>query len=142
MRGVRTAFAGACLLGLLACGGTYADDPANFNRIFQTSTPVGTVVMHSWYWRSPHWTMEYEAYIEFTTTQSFIDGLKTANELVRAEPTENSHWVGLQNRPQWFLTGPMSDYEEWLPANTKPHDGLCLYRRKGDGHWFFFDQQL
>ena len=49
------------------CGraGTWTDDPGNWRRIFRGPKPAGVAMIHSWYWRSPHFTMEFEYFRVF-----------------------------------------------------------------------------
>ncbi len=40
--------------------GTWKDDKRNWQRIFRVAKPDDITVVHSWFWRSPHFTYEYE----------------------------------------------------------------------------------
>jgi len=49
----------ALLVILAGCGATWVDDAGNFKRVFGFSQPGDVKVIHSYYWKSPHWTVEY-----------------------------------------------------------------------------------
>jgi hypothetical protein len=144
-RAIRSAILATAAISLLGCGGTYVDDPDNFNRIFGIQPPSGWEIFHSYYWRSPHFTLEFECYLEFSAPDDSVKALIESNNLVKASKTENSVWASNRNRPVWFMQGPLSDFDEWAPRgeNGPPEfDDRRLYLRRSDHRWFFYDRQL
>src|SRR5713101_7768753 len=75
------------LLLLMACGGTWVDDSGNVKRVFGFSQPDGVKVLHSYYWKSPHWTVEYNYFIALQPSQNFMVGL-TAPQIVTAAASD------------------------------------------------------
>ena len=53
---------------IAGCGyfmaGTWEDDPGNWGRAFESTKPPDVAVVHSKYWRSAHWTYEFEYFFE------------------------------------------------------------------------------
>jgi hypothetical protein len=43
------------------------------------------------------------------------------------------------NRPQWFLPKPLTNYEVWVP---KAATGYRVFRDRADGTLFLCDEQL
>ena len=63
------------LLLLSGCGGTWVDDPGNFKRLFGGPPPKDIQVLHTYYWKSPHWTNEYQYFFALRTFLRFLSQL-------------------------------------------------------------------
>jgi hypothetical protein len=109
------------LLVLLGCvflvgcheSGTWKDDSKNWKRIFHASKPPDVTVIHSLFWRSPHFTYEFEYFLQIQKNDDFKKKLFYYNKLKQlATPTE-LHDVAafFEEKPSWFLPKPISDYE-------------------------------
>ena len=48
--------------------GTWEDDPKNWYRAFNEEQPAEVKVVHSKYWRSDHFTLEFTYYFEVQAT--------------------------------------------------------------------------
>ena len=59
---------------LAACGpvkfGNWTDDPDNWGRAFQSSKPDDVEVVHSYYYRSPHFTYEFSYYFHIRANRA------------------------------------------------------------------------
>jgi hypothetical protein len=53
----------SAILVLTGCGGTWVDDKRNFDRVFGFGKIPDVQVVHSYYWKSPHWSTEYQYFI-------------------------------------------------------------------------------
>ena len=121
------------------CGGTWVDDEGNFKRVFGFDKPNDVQVLHSYYWKSPHWSTEYQYYIALRTSASFANGL-TATQLVSpAIPDANALEQCGGNPPQWFVSKPFSHYEMWIPKNSYRYR---VFRDKDDNTIYACDEQL
>lgn len=60
--------------------GVWQDDPANWRRAFGTGQPSDAVVVHSFYWRSPHWTFEFEYFFHIRANDRLRARLLEAND--------------------------------------------------------------
>jgi hypothetical protein len=133
---------GLAMLGA-GCGyfsnGTWEDDPKNFKRAWGVPKPADVQMVHSWYWRSPHWTREEAYFFEFRKHDAFFQGFVSANSLERVFPTPTD----LLQRftfapPAWFLPKPLDAYETW---SAKRCDAWLL-RDKATGEIFIYACQL
>jgi len=124
---------------LAGCGGTWTNDSGNFERVFGFSKPKDVQVLHSYYWKSPHWTTEYTYFIELSASQGFTNGLTS---MMLPAPIAldggESNSCG-SPRPRWFLPKPLTSYETWMP---KAAEGYRVYRDKDEGTLFLCGERL
>ena len=103
-----------CYLMTSGCGqaGTWEDDPKNWSRAFQGySQPTNVTVVHSWYWRSPHFTYEAIYYFELESNPKFLqDWLALEPDLVLIPPSARPAKLH-PDRPSWFVPGPQDQYD-------------------------------
>ena len=125
---------------LTSCtSGTWTDDPGNFKRIFDFSKPDDVKVLHSYYWKSPHWTVEYAYFIVLQPSQKFTSGL-TDPRIVTVVKSDEALLDSCDGkRPAWFLPKPITNYDAWL---SKAGGGYRLFRDKTDGTLFLCDERL
>jgi len=75
------------LLGILAsCGGTWVEDGGNFKRVFGFSKPPEVTVLHSYYWKSPHWSVEYSYFIVLQASPKFVAGVTSSDLMTAVAP--------------------------------------------------------
>jgi hypothetical protein len=135
---VLSSLAIAWLLILVACGGTWVDDPRNFKRVFDFDKPPDIAVIHSYYWKSPHWFVEYRYFIALAGPRKFGDGLTHPSLMIPASPDQvKSESCG--EKPDWFLPKPLSKYDGWIP---KEKAGYRVFRDQEEGTLFVCDQRL
>lgn len=109
-----------CLM-LTGCGyfysGTWEDDDDNWERAYGYEKPDDIDVVHSWYWRSPHFTVEYELYMETTLNKNILQSFLSKGDLVQ-RPGDASEsikdLVGYDTRPDWFVPKTLDKYETWV----------------------------
>jgi hypothetical protein len=63
--------------------GKWEDDPANWKRAFHFTKPPEVTVVHSLYWRSPHWSYEAGYFFEVAPNAGVEKQLFTQNKLRR-----------------------------------------------------------
>ena len=70
------------VISIGGCGssGTWDDDPQNWNRAFQSSKPKDVKLIHSRYWRSAHWSYEFEYLFEVEKNNKFREQLFSENK--------------------------------------------------------------
>jgi hypothetical protein len=99
-----------------AIAGTWEDDPGNWNRAFQSTKPPEVRVIHSKYWRSPHWTYEFEYFFAIAPDAQLKAQLFGENKLRQATGAEairvKTDNVGAA--PPWFAPGEATNYEVWV----------------------------
>ena len=106
------------LLTACAPAGEWTDDPRNFVRAWGTPCPAGVVVLHSWYWRSWHFTREEVLFFQFGASETFRDHFIQSNAFVPVDPASISSGGYCRPTPSWFLPGPPSRYRAW---SVPPH---------------------
>lgn len=113
-----TPFVILLFLGATGCGyfmaGTWEDDPDNFRRAWGISPPEEIRVIHSWYRRSPHFTLEEMYYFEIDGPMAFAEAFAQANDMAAAEPSVLEDYSFCSERPAWFAPGPPSRYSVWI----------------------------
>lgn len=132
-------FCALTVLLLSACGGTWIDDERNFERVFGFEKPQDVQVLHSYYWKSSHWSTEYRYYISLRTSSEFTKRL-TAAELMNqsvADLSVSDTCGG--NRPSWFVPKSLDKYDMWVP---KESFGYRVFQDKDDGTLYVCDEQL
>ncbi len=130
---------------LVGCheSGTWKDDGRNWKRIFRVPKPADITVVHSWFWRSPHFTYEYEYYFQVQKHGDLQKRLLTMNPMKQltedGELRKAAAWS--QNRPTWFVPKPISHYQVWVYSNGPSSDFRLLIDRE-PGDLFLSDRQL
>ena len=123
--------------------GTWKDDARNWKRIFQVAKPDDITITHSWFWRSPHFTYEYEYYLQVQKHADFQKRLLTMNQMTEVvgekELREAGAWS--QHRPDWFAPKPIAQYQVWIYSNA-PNSAFRLLIDRETGDLFLSDRQL
>jgi len=122
--------------------GTWENDQKNWRRIFRALKPPDVEVVHSWFWRSPHFTYECEYYVQIRKNPKFQDHLISMNNMHELT-TEQLRWVTdwSQHRPNWFAPNALIDYRVLVyPDVARGQFTLLIDRQTGD--LFLYDVQL
>ena len=128
----------AVIFLVAGCGGTWVDDDGNFKRVFHFAQPKDVKVIHSYYWKSPHWTTEYRYYIELEAPAYFVNNLTHPTFMAPVAVDTIGSYGCLSSKPQWFLPKPAAGYEAWVPKQA----GYRIFRDKSDGRLFVCDERL
>jgi hypothetical protein len=102
------------ILGTGCCiiwSGTWEDDPKNFDRAWGVAKPADLEMVHSWYWRSPHFFREETYFFEFRKNDEFLQGFVAVNNM---EPEVFDPRCGFSvQKPSRFLPKPLDAYGAW-----------------------------
>ena len=123
--------------------GTWDDVPENWHRAFQSTRPDGVVVVHSRYWRSPHWSFEAGYVFEIRSNGAFREQLLSQNRLRKlpeAEMVEATRPC-FGACPSWFAPKPLKAYEVWVYINN-PGSNFRVLIDKETGNIFLADYQV
>ena len=84
--------------------GTWNDDPGNWKRAFRSSKAPDVTVTHSKYWRSPHWSYEFEYFFEIEPNEALKKQPFGENKLrqVTGEETAKIKKELFGDPPVWF----------------------------------------
>lgn len=132
LAGLLAAAAGCCCIG--AGSGTWEDDPANYRRAWGEDKPADVDLVHSWYWRSPHFTREEAYFFQFRKHAQWPQAFVAANDMAPAV----SGPAGLKpdlppfEKPAWFLPKPLDAYDAW----SGPRASAWLFVDKESGDTF------
>ena len=121
--------------------GTWDDDPKNWLRAFNEEQPAEVRVVHSKYWRSNHFTVEYIYYFEVETTPAWKNRFFAKQNLKQVSTeTARSFRTNIHDdgTPNWFAPDPVGRYDVWDKAG---YTGSA-WVDKTTGHIFFYDMQL
>ena len=133
-----------CGCGYLSAG-TWDNDSKNWKRAFGSDPPDGITVVNSWYWRSPHWTLEQEYFFEIEATDEIAQELVSSEGLHRADgPGSLSGSLHFHDAPEWFASKPFGDYDIYMYAKgTSGASGyfIILVDRES-GRIFISDYQI
>jgi hypothetical protein len=140
---------GAAVLALLfaGCGylrsGSWSDDPDNWGRVFGSSKPPGVEVLHSFYWRSPHFTYEAGYFFAMRDTAGLRNELFSRNRLLRLppEPAARARGECFGSIPEWFVPKSADRYEVWV-YQDEPRGNFRLFVDREDGTLFLSDHQV
>jgi hypothetical protein len=146
-RACATGLALLIVVSTAACGyamaGTWEDDPGNWSRAFQTTKPPEVRVIHSKYWRAPHWTYEFEYFFEIAPDSRLKAQLFGKNKLRQATGTEANQIRknDLGDAPSWFAPGDATEYEVWV-YEGQPASNFRVLIDKTSGVMFLADYQV
>ncbi|PYU67967.1 MAG: hypothetical protein DMG49_17310 [Acidobacteria bacterium] len=127
------------VLVLNGCGGTWVDDSHNFERVFGFNKPADVHVIHSYYWKSSHWSTEYRYLIALRPSSKFTSGLTSPELMTAAIPDATAIDACGDKRPQWFVPKPFMSYEMWVSRRGAAYR---VFRDKADGTLFVCDERL
>ena len=96
--------------------GTWEDDPGNWKRAFRSEKPAQYVVLHSRYWRAPHFTYEFQYFFEIQANPAFKRELFSRNKLVLLPPDQvaEAKRDPFGHAPAWFCPKAADRYEAWV----------------------------
>jgi hypothetical protein len=121
--------------------GTWQDDPKNWYRAFREEQPSQVKVVHSKYWRSNHFTLEFMYYFEVEATPEWRDSFLMKKGLALVSPSFAGSFRAYNSSddtPDWFAPDPVSLYDVW------DKDGYhgSVWINKTNGHLFSYEWQL
>lgn len=97
----------------LSCGsGTFENDPETWQKVFGEEIPSEIEVLNSRFWKSAHWTYEFELFTKIKSDKKFIqdyfiDHYKLKNNEVYST-------LFLEDIPNWFIKNNNSkEFEVW-----------------------------
>ena len=118
---------------LFACheSGTWADDPGNFKRAWGANPPKGVEVVHSWYHRSAHFTVEEIYYFQIRANPAYAEAFAAGNHLAPVSAVAIGPFTFVQAKPSWFAPKSSSAYRIWSSSTQGPSAILLLDPQSG-----------
>ena len=108
------------LLSVAGCGyvmaGQWEDDPKNWGRAFHSTKPPDVRVIHSRYWRSPHWSYEFQYFFDVAPNATLRAQLFREHKLrqLTGDEAERVRQDAFGDRPSWFAPKEANEYEVWV----------------------------
>jgi len=123
--------------------GTWEDDPGNWQRAFRSTAPPDVTVVHSKYWRSPHWSYECEYFFEIAPSAKLKEELFANNKLRQMQGDEAARIQKsvFGDAPSWFAPKDVAEYEVWVFAD-QAHSNFKILIDKKSGVMFLNDYQV
>lgn len=118
--------------------GTWEDDKHNWERAFEVKPSHEIIIKHSWYWRSPHFSYEYEYFFEIEYSERIAQEFFNAGDLVKIDSTEYQDIHFFNKKPKWFAPNDFKDYEIW---KSKLYRTYYLFIDKKNKSFFFTQYQ-
>jgi hypothetical protein len=122
--------------------GNWEDDPGNWSRAFGSRQPSGVTVLHSRYWRSAHWTYEFQYFFEVAPNTK-LKGQLVASKLrqVTGEVAAKAKKNIVGDVPSWFSPKDVAEYEFWMFEESSGGNLMLLIDRKS-GVMFLTDYSV
>ena len=124
----------------ISCGyvnsGTWVDDPDNWERAYNEPKPDNIEIIKSEFTRYPHFTYEFDFYVQIKPNVEVIRGFLGTRNL---KQIEYSDIVTAGQTPNWFVPGEQSDYEIYRSQNN--FDNLELFINHQTGEIFWIESQ-
>lgn len=100
-------------------GGNWVDDPGNWERAFRSAQPENVTVLHSEYWQSSHWRLEYTYYFEIESNDDLLEQLFSKNEMIQLQGQQARLAKNdcFEDCPTWFAPKSGDAYEIWVYKN-------------------------
>jgi len=121
--------------------GIWVDDAKNWKRAFGQSQPRDIEIVRSWYWRSPHFTHEFEYFFALAPNDAFRKQAEESGNLIHfTEPTKEERQEVqrfFHEKPAWFIPKPLETYEIW--KSKEPHANFRLFIDRQTGELFLTD---
>ena len=131
-----------CMCGYFSSG-TWENDSGNWERAFQSAKPNDVRILHSYYWRSPHWSDEFQYFFEIERNDQLKQQLFTKNKLTQLEGSEalaaKTKFFG--EAPEWFTPKPIDSYNVWIYEKT-PRGNFRVFIDDETGNMFLTDYSI
>jgi hypothetical protein len=130
------------LMVLTSCGyfstGKWEDDNKNWARAYKQPLPDTIDLLHSWYWRSPHWSLEQAMYFEIKYNAGVKENFIKYPDMIRLDEKDTINLEFFNEKPKWFTYKPLRKYTIWKSNLTN----FLLFLDKENGHLYWTDYQL
>lgn len=104
--------------------------------------PDDVIVHHSQYWRSPHWSYEFEYYFEIQSNEELRQQLFSRNQLMKldSQGVVSEKKKCFSDCPDWFAPKAADKYDVWV-FEDQPDRNFRVFIDKETGTLFITDNQ-
>lgn len=120
--------------------GTWTDDPKNWERAFGTTKEDGVVIQNSWYWRSPHFTLEYAFFFTLSPWEPYRKKALEAldNGILSDVSGAEREVTFFKEKPKWFIPKALEKYQILKGKDANENFYLFIDRDTGELHYTNF----
>lgn len=97
----------------LSCGsGTFINDPETWNKVFGEDIPKEIEVVNSRFWKSAHWSYEFELFAKIKSDKKFISEYFIDHYNLESNNVYST--LFLEDIPNWFIKkNAIKDFDVW-----------------------------
>jgi len=133
------------MLVLSSCGylssGSWENDKQNWQRAYNTSVPDSIILIHSYYWKSTHWTLEQAMFFETEYNERIIKNFLSDSSLIKMNTADTTIITFFEKKPKWFVPKPYHHYSIWKGVKNN-NDNFLLFLDQENRHLYWTDYQL
>lgn len=118
--------------------GTWEDDPKNWQRVFGQGHSDRLKEIHSYYWRSAHWTLEYEYFFELALNKADSEDWIGNIKEIKGKECLSMMDGSFIKKPKWFLSDKKSSYRCFVAPKGRGN----IFFHKKSGHFFMTDSMI
>lgn len=97
----------------LSCGsGTFENDPKTWGKVFNEDIPKEVEIINSKFWKSTHWSYEYELFMKFKSNNRFVKNYFIDN--FNLTKSQFSVSLNMSEVPNWFPIKDLNNYDIWI----------------------------
>jgi hypothetical protein len=121
------------------CGsGTFENDPDTWYKAFGENPPEQVEIINSRFWKSAHWSYEFELYVEFKATNDFINSY-FLKRFDFKETTKPKLDLGFKDeKPNWFVSNKFEQYSIYESTTNN----MVLFRNNSSKINYLYALQL
>ena len=128
---------------LFSCGyfmsGTWQDDNENWNRVYHYDLPDSVEIIHSFYWRSAHWTLEQEYFFQLKYDEEIINSFLSKGGMKLHEDNIEPLLRYFNDKPSWFAPLDNDRYDIFIEEGL---GNFKLFVDKDKNYIFWSDYQI
>ncbi|WP_460218005.1 hypothetical protein [Psychroserpens sp. MEBiC05023] len=117
----------------LSCGsGTFENDPDTWNKVFGEDPPKEIKIIDSRFWKSAHWSYEFELHVKFETSESFLNSyfIEHYKFEITKDPKLDLNFD--DEKPEWFVPKSNENYDIYESSINnmvlfKEHNSNIIY---------------
>lgn len=107
--------------GVLAgCGGSWKDDPKNWERAFRQPKPADVEIVHSTYWKASGVAPQYRYFFDIKSNAALSARFAASPDLAEVIPQGVAIITNICGRkPDWFMPKSPQNYRTWKVKSLK-----------------------
>lgn len=129
----------AFILFFASCGGTYENDNSTWEKVFGEEKPNDVVLKNSFFWKSSHWTYEFEVFLEIEYNQKWLQKIVDEFQFELYEKSDAFSVCYVNDKQKWFIPKTEDNY---ICLISKKHSEAKIFVDKKTNVIYFTFNQL